>query len=949
MENKNMNLARAKLYQFLSALYQDEIPLRLVERMARGKFFDTIVQLQDSCTIQDFCSGLAKMTNGLQAGEPGQVFNELRYEYADLFLNAGNNPAFPYHSCYVSREPLVMQGPVAEVRAAYAKAGVHKNPDYWDLDDHLAVELEFMRYLAEQAAYDDANQEEQFEFLRNHLMGWTVEFCAVLTSAAQTDFYRGLAELTMSVLFNERMFSFSMLSEQTGSDGYAHVLEKMAAAIDALELGEDYSTLARGVIAPEPQKTVKSHCFICLGLCGQEVRVKDNIITGSKGMAGDPKGGGRLCIKGGNAHHNTYSAYRLKTPLIRENNRYRKASWNEALDLTVEKLKSFDPSTVGYHRGNDFNNWCHEAVMSAYGAPHKTTHRQMCDNPNRMVMEKCFSEKRPWIDYGKSEFILLFGINELATSAGQRKVNDLKQAVKRGAKLVVVDPRRSETANLATEWIQINPSTDGALALAMCYVIVQKELFDKEFVENWTYGFGALRARLLGEDDGIARTPEWAAPICGVPAETIERLALEFAAAAPACGTSSWTGVSQAPNTFHAVMAIQGLNALVGSFDAPGGPALVRKYKLASAWSDDQPKPPNNAAKVKLNKGHAWSGWIPGYFEEDVDKGNLKAMVCYFGEPVMSSGAEPSIKRAVEKLDFTVSVDCYMSNTTMLCDVILPDCTYLEQSRVVADWMYESFISLGQKAINPMYDTKSVVSIFCELGRRLGFGEYFPWKSEDEYLSNQLRNQDINLEELKKVGFHITDPHEYYKYRQWGSVNPPAGYGSSGNSATGKFSFIHQGCEEAGLNAVADYVDPWADHPELQPDEQYPMIAGYFRVIEHEHTSTFWNVSLMKACGSNPVWVNYVDAKEHGIEDGDDVIVASPWAEVRAKVRVTWAIRQGVLAAAGGFGHHRGLEGDPKYPQFTGFNTNYLLPPNTACKWSGTPPLKYIKTNIRKA
>ena len=79
------------------------------------------------------------------------------------------------------------------------------------------------------------------------------------------------------------------------------------------------------------------------------------------------------------------------------------------------------------------------------------------------------------------------------------------------------------------------------------------------------------------------------------------------------------------------------------------------------------------------------------------------------------------------------------------------------------------------------------------------------------------------------------------------------------------------------------------------------------------------------------------------------MIISSPWNEVRSQAHVTWKIRQGVLAGAGGFGHRRGLEGDPKYPQYKGYNTNYLLRPNTACKWTGTPPLKYIKTNIRKA
>lgn len=949
MDIKAMNLARAKMYQFLSTMYQDEIPLWLVEKMINSKFMDHIIKLQEVCTIHDFCSGLAKMTSGLKGAGPEEIFNELRYEYADLFLNAGQNPAFPYESCYTTREPLVMQAPVVAMREALNKAGMKKNPDYKDLDDHIAVELEFMRHLAEKAAYKGGKQDEQFNFLNDHLMGWTVEFCAVMTNAAQTGFYHGLAQITMSLLFNERMFSFSMQSEQATNEAYVYTLEHMSSAIAALELDDDYVTITEGTVAPAKLKAVKSHCFICLGLCGQTVNVKDNIITGCKGLPGDPKGGGRLCIKGANAHKNTYSAYRLKTPLIKENGRFRKASWDEALDMTVENLKKVDPVQVGFHRGNDFNNWCHEAVMSAYGTPNKVTHRQMCDNPARMANEKNYSEKRPYIDYANSEYIILFGMNELATSAGQRKVTELKKAVKRGAKLVVVDPRRSETANLASEWIAIKPGTDGAFAMGMCYVIVKQGLYDKDFVENWTYGFDAFKKRLLGEEDGVERTPEWAAEICGISAGTIERLAHEFVIAAPNVATNSWTGVSQGANTLHAVQALIALNALVGSFDAPGGPSLIKKFKLASPWGDDQPKPPNNAPKIKLDKAHLWSGWIPAYFEKDVDEGKLKAMICYFGNPVMSCGSEPSVKRAIEKLDFSCSIDCYMSNTTELCDVVLPDCTYLEQSRIVADWMYESFISLFQRAVDPMYDSRSIVSIFCELAKRLGFGDYFPWKNEDEYMENQMRNQPISLEELRKVGFHITDEQEFYQYKQWGSFNPPSEYGCSGNTKTGKYNFINPLAEENGVDGLPDYKEPWEDWPELKPDEDYPMITGFFRVIEHEHTSTYWNVGLMKACGTNPIWINYVDARELGIADGDDVVITSPWAEVSAKAKVTWGIRQGVLAAAGGFGHKYGLEGDPKYPQYKGFNTNVLMPPNVACKWTATPPLKYIKTNIRKA
>ncbi|WP_417914794.1 molybdopterin-dependent oxidoreductase [Candidatus Electronema sp. JM] len=934
MGNK-VGLARAALYRFVSLLCRDETSLPLLEKLAAEQFVVQIGRLHEHSASGRLAAGLHRMSLFLQSMPLEDAFRELRHEYAELFLSAGQNPVFPYASSCLSGEPLVMQEAVFQVRKIYRDSGLHKTPDWPDMDDHIAAELEFMAYLAGRAG----SEVLQADFLCNCLLTWADKFCAMLAASAKTEFYNGLAALLKAMLGSDSAFLAGDAEQGTA-------LAALGQIIAGLELESGLRTLAEGSAQIEHEHTVKTHCYVCLGLCGQEVSVKDGVITGCKGLPSDPKGGGRLCIKGANAHKSTYSAYRLKSPLIRENGRFRKASWEEALDLVAATLKSFDPKIVAFHQGNDYNSWCHDALMAALGVPNKTTHRQMCDNPNRMANEHCYSEKRPWLDYAHSRYILLFGINELATSAGQRKVNLLKQAVKNGAKLVAVDPRRCETAQLATEWIPILPGTDGAMAMAMCHVIVAEELHDKNFVADWCYGFAEFKKRLLGEEDGIARTPQWAEAICGVPAATIARLAREFAAAAPYAGALSWTGVAQAPNATHATQAVQALNALLGTFDAPGGPALIGKRKLASPWADNQPKPPNNAEKFKLNSGRLWSGWIPAYFEEDVQAGRLQALLCYFGNPVMSSGSEPSLRRAMEGLKFSCAIDCYMSNTAELCDVVLPDCTYLEQSRVVSDWMYESFISLGQRAVQPLYESRPAVWIFTELAKLLGFSEFFPWQSEEEYLRNQLRNQQVTLEELRQSGYFITDPQEFRKYQRWTSINPPSGYGSSGSSATGKYNFINPVAEKAGVNALPDYLPPWEDWPELEPDADYPLLLGYFRVLEHEHTATCWNPALMSQCGSNPVWINWLDAKRFGIADGDQVVVASPWAEVKATAKVTWDIRQGVLAAAGGFGGRYGLEGDPKFPKCGGFNTNTLLPPNLACKWSGTPPLNISKPEL---
>ncbi|MBW2012558.1 MAG: molybdopterin-dependent oxidoreductase [Deltaproteobacteria bacterium] len=923
--------SRAIRYQFLSTLYRDEIPLKLIAAMQKDEFLNGLLESVKGCGFIDLMSGAEGMSSYLKSGDANKLYKELSYDYADLFLNAGQNPVFPYESVHVTKEPVVMQKPVFELREFFRKAGVHKSPDYKDLEEHIAVEMEFLRYILEKG-----NADLYKNFFKNKYLQWVASFCDQLATSAQTDFYQALAHFTRGAMMceNMRIDGFTRGEETT---------QKLVGSVETLNLDPAYFTLTQGVVDPEPDKKIPTHCYTCGALCGMTAKLKDGILTGTSGLTGDPKGGGRLCPKGGSAPKHLYSPYRLKAPLIKENGRFRKATWDEALDRMVEGIKSIEPAKLGYFRGNDFANWIHEALFDHLGCP-KTTHRPMCDNANRMANEHNLNDKRPWINYQDSDYIIHFGMNEFTSSYGQRKTAQLKAALKRGAKLVVFDPRRSETAAAATEWIPINPATDGAVAMAMCHVIIENDLYDKEFVKNWTHGFDEFKKRVMGEEDSVARTPEWAAKISGVPAETITRIAIEFAGAKNK-GALSWTGVAQVPNGMYGTAALQALNGLCGTFDAPGGPSLPFKRKLKPAWGEGQEKPPKGSAP-KLNKFDIWTGWAPAHLLADVEAGKLKGMIIYFGDPVLSWGNQAAITQAIEKMEFKAAIEAYMCNSALLCDVVLPDATWLEQSQVKPDWLYEAFIGYYAEIVAPMYDSRPMWEITVQLARRLNLGQYFPWGSIEDAFRNQMAGTPWSFDELKEKGFIITDEAEYYKYKKWGSINPPDGYGSSGNSKTGKYNFLNPVAQEKGVDALPDYKEP---EKELQPDNEYPFIFGNFRVFEHEHSSTFSNYQLMKMRGTNPLWINMLDAQKLGIAEDDKVKLKSPWGEVEMTAKPTWFIMRGVLGSAGGFGHARGLEGDPKYPQFGGVNTpSCIMKPNTTEKVGGTTLLKYIKTKVEK-
>ncbi len=923
--------SRAKRYQFLSTLYRDEISVELIKAMQKDEFLNGLIESVQGCGFMDLKSGAEGIKTYLQGGDAQALYKELSYDYADLFLNAGKNPVFPYESIHVTKEPVVMQKPVFELRKFFNKAGVHKSPDYKDLEEHVAVEMEFLRYVLEQGKEDI-----YLDFFKNKYMQWINSFCDQLSISATTKFYQALANFTRGALMceNMRLDGFTRGAETT---------HKMVGAVDSLNLDPAYFTLAEGAVDPLPDQKIPTHCYTCGALCGMTAKLKDGVLVSTAGLPGDPKGGGRLCPKGSAAAKHLYSPYRLKSPLIKENGRFRKASWDEALDKLAEGIKSIEPAKLGYFRGNDFINWIHEGLFDHLGLP-KTTHRPMCDNANRMANEHNLNDKRPWINYEDSDYILHFGMNEFSSSYGQKKTTMLKAAVKRGAKLVIFDPRRSETAAAATEWIQIKPATDGAVAMAMCYVIVKNELYDKEFVADWTAGFDEFKKRLMGEEDGVARTPQWAEEISGVPAKTIERIAFEFAGAQNK-GAISWTGVAQVPNGMYGTASIQALNGLCGTFDAPGGPSLPFKRKLKSPWGEGQEKPPKGSAP-KLDKFGIWQGWAPTYMLSDVEAGKLKGIIIYFGDPVMSCGNLEASTKAIEKMEFKAAIEAYMCNSALLCDVILPDATWLEQSQVKSDWLYDAFIGYYAEVVKPMYDTRPIWKIIVQLARRLNLGQYFPWNNIEDAFRNQMEGTDWSFDELKAKGFIITDKAEYYKYKKWGSINTPAGYGSSGKSKTGKYNFLNPVAKEKGVDPLPDFKEPEKD---LQPDEKYPFLFSNFRLLEHEHSSTFSNYQLMKKNGTNPLWINTLDAKKLGISEGDKVKLVSPWGEVEATAQPTWFIMQGVLGAAGGFGHARGLEADPKFPQFGGINIpSGIMKPNKADSIGGTTLLKYVKAGVVK-
>ena len=270
---------------------------------------------------------------------------------------------------------------------------------------------------------------------------------------------------------------------------------------------------------------------------------------------------------------------RLKYPMLRTNpkgepGRFRRASWDEALDFIAGKLagikEQWGPEAVAFtchHDPNTVFYW--HLLRDLYGSPNMYTHTSGCEQDRRSACLTLFGHVFPMHDFINSRYVILWGMNNLGANQGLWESRELIEAKKRGCKLVVVDPNFTETAQKADEWLPIRPGADGALALAMCHVIIEGDLFDRDFVSRHCEGFDGFREHL--RERGY--TPEWAEPITGIEAGRIRRIAREFATTKPAM-SAIFKGSGYYTNGADAGRACYLLDAICGEVDKPGNLVL---------------------------------------------------------------------------------------------------------------------------------------------------------------------------------------------------------------------------------------------------------------------------------------------------------------------------------------------------------------------------------------
>lgn len=647
-----------------------------------------------------------------------------------------------------------------------------------------------------------------------------------------------------------------------------------------------------GTIDAEGNGFVHSMCEMCVWRCGLIAKIKDGRVVKLDGNPEHPHSRGKLCPRGQSGLMNTYDPDRVLTPLIRVGKRgeglFRQASWDEALDMVASnmlKIKDkYGPEAMVFSSTHNLSQPLFENLLYAFGSPNYGTQRSLCFNAMIVSNLMTYGMEEPGRIYDDNlKYILLTGRN-LLEAISTSETSDLSHAIDRGVKVVYLDPRYTKTASKATEWLPIKPGMDLAFHLALLNIIIGEGLYNKSFVAKNTVGFDELKA------EAARYTPEWAAPLTGLPAETITHIARELADAAPHVLIHNGWRTSNFVNSFHTQRAISILNALMGNWNVTMEDAGGEESGTLGA----PPQPPFPRTSALRLDGVPWKyPVVPfkiGVFQElrdNIVKGDPYEPHGWFisrQNPIMSIPDRGKTIEAFGKMDFIVTVDIILNDTAWFSDVVLPEASYLERYDPVMPIGDKVF--LRQPVIEPQGEGKSALWIYKQLGERLGLGDFFQYKDEEDYIRQQLAPLGVTLEEVKAKGY-ATVPE---------SAHSGEGSELSWNTPSGKIELYSDTLAKVGFPGVPTWEEP----PQPKEDQFY-LLTG--KVAQSTQFGTQNNQLLHKYSDEPRLWMNAQTAAGLGLATDDWVLVTSDAAQIHTKLLATQAIRPDCVYMTPGYGH----------------------------------------------
>ena len=639
----------------------------------------------------------------------------------------------------------------------------------------------------------------------------------------------------------------------------------------------------------------------CGGGCPLLATVADGRVTR---IGDNPAGGAYLkgCVRGYQAWRQQQAPERLTTPLVRTGPRgsgqFREATWPEAIGHVADGLGAVR------ERHGDGAILALGGSGSCRGALHQTGtltarflnliggHVEQIDSYSNAVAEftqpVVLGTQRTGIDPATlqhSGMVVLWGANIADCIMGCEWRARVREAKRRGVPVIVIDPRRTETAKqLGTEWLPVRPGGDSALMLALLHVFIAEGVVDEAFVAAHATGYEALKRRVLGLDGEVPATPEWAEGVCGVPAARIVALAREWArrrpvALVPGLSIQRTVGGEEAVRLAIALQTVTGdLGRLGGSSGGQtwGGLPEPRVGMISAAAAPVSSGVHANDWANAVLRGR--SGGYPA---------DIKAVYDTGGNYVVQGADVAASIRAMEALEFSVCHDLFLTTTARYCDVVLPATHWLERSDIVftlANYvLYSHCVAPAPGQARDDYD------IFADLAAAMGCGDAFTeGRDADAWLSAFIADSEIpDAEEFRRTGIHWGADQERVGLAAFAA--DPAG--APLRTPSGKVELSGAACAAAGL--------PETPTARIQrSDETLPLRLVTPKSRFRVHTQLA-EIPWFRERDDRTLWVHPGDAAVRGLADGDEVVVTSEQGRVRCACRVTADVMRGRRVASG--------------------------------------------------
>ncbi len=656
----------------------------------------------------------------------------------------------------------------------------------------------------------------------------------------------------------------------------------------------------RGAPSPSEQVALRgstadifSICDNCVNKCGVVARVSGGRLVKLDPNPHFPKSRAMLCAKGNAGVQTLYDPDRLKHPLIRVGERgagrWRKASWDEALDVTAAGLRAvrdkYGPQGVLFSSSEAFQERFFLNFAHAFGSPNIARHPSMCLSSGNIGFFITFGTV-PEFDLEHCTYLIASGANRFESFITPDTV-DLAVNVREGrTKLVYLDPRCTVTAAKAHEWLPIRPGTDLAFYLALIHVLVTEQLYDQEFVQTYTQGLDELIAHVE------PYTPEWAERETEVPAARIRAIAREFAAHAPRAVIYRGRRSSWYTNDTEMRQAMAIANALVGNWDVKGGVVPNESIGLGAPEPPEYPFP--QVPRVdEIQERHPLAAEGDGAYIDlrqavlEDHPYPVRGWMIYKQNPMHTLPDRRLTAAMFRKMEFVAAIDIIPSDSAWMADVILPESTYLERNDPLEEFNAPyPFIAVRQQVVPPLFNTKPNLEIMQGLGSRLGLAQFFDYDI-NAYRTAQLGPLGLSLADLQEKGVWTNRTGRHY------GATRTAEYRF--RTPSGKIELANERLRRKDLDPIPRFVPPAA-----APAGTLRLLPGKQAYFTHAANQN--NAWLHELCPEGRLWINRASAAARGIADGDLVNVRSPIAVVRVKAWVTDRIRPDCVHLPHGFG-----------------------------------------------